>query len=95
MLTQTMVVLLIRTRGNPFANRPDRMLTATVFAAAGLALLLPYTPLGLWIGMVALPIPLLAAIAVLATAYFLLVELVKRMLWRRLAEPGPRRQRRF
>jgi Mg2+-importing ATPase len=71
------------------------MLTATVFAAAGLALLLPYTPLGLWIGMVALPIPLLVAIAVLATAYFLLVELVKRMLWRRLAEPGPRRQRRF
>jgi len=95
MLTQTMVVLLIRTRGNPFANRPDRMLTATVFAAAGLALLLPYTPLGHWLGMVALPIPLLGAIAGLATAYFLLVEQVKRMLWRRFAEPGPRRQRRF
>jgi Mg2+-importing ATPase len=95
MLTQTMVVLLIRTRGNPFANPPDRMLAATVFAAAALALLLPYTPLGLWLGMVALPIPLLAAIAALATGYFLLVEIVKRILWRRFAEPGPRRQRRF
>jgi P-type Mg2+ transporter len=95
MLTQIMVVLLIRARGNPFASPPDRMLTATVFVAAGLALLLPYTPLGLWLGMVALPVPLLAAIAGLAVAYFLLVETVKRMLWRRLAEPGPRRQRRL
>jgi Mg2+-importing ATPase len=95
MLTQAMVVLLIRTRGNPLANLPEPVLAATVIGAVGLALLLPYTPLGSWLGMVAMPIPLLAAIVLLATGYFLLVELVKRMLWRRFAEPGPRQQRRF
>ncbi|HWA44685.1 MAG TPA: magnesium-translocating P-type ATPase [Hypericibacter adhaerens] len=93
MLTQTMVVLLIRTRGNPFANPPDPVLAATVFAAAAIALALPFTPLGGWLGMVALPAPLLAAIAGLAAVYFLAVETVKRFLWRRLAlsEPRPRR----
>jgi Mg2+-importing ATPase len=95
MLTQTMVVLLIRTRGNPFANLPDRVLAATVFVAAGLAVLLPYTGLGRWIGMVPLPLPLLAAIAGLAAGYFLLVEIAKRILWRHAGAPGPRLQRRF
>jgi Mg2+-importing ATPase len=93
MITQTLVVLLIRTRGRPFASRPDRMLAVTVLAATAAAILLPFTPVGAWFGFVPLPAPLLAAIAAVALAYFLLVDIVKRALWRQAARPARKRRR--
>jgi Mg2+-importing ATPase len=81
--TQTLVLFVIRTGGNPFRSRPSRPLTVTVLAVAGVALLLPYTPLAGPLGFVPLPASYLAFVAAGTAAYLALVEASKRLLLRR------------
>ncbi len=83
--TQTLVVFVIRTAGNPFKSRPSRSLLASVLAVVALAAVLPYTPLGDLLQFVPLPGALLAAIAALALTYLLLVQGVKTWFYRRHA----------
>jgi Mg2+-importing ATPase len=83
--TQTLVVFVIRTAGNPLNSRPSRPLLATVFATVAVATLLPYTPLGAVLGFTPLPVSLLGAIAFLAVTYLLLVQAVKSWFYRRHA----------
>jgi Mg2+-importing ATPase len=76
--TQTLVLFVIRTAGNPLRSRPGAMLVASVLAAVAIGVVLPFTPLGADFGFVPLP-PLFFAFLVAATAtYLLLVEIVKR-----------------
>ena len=44
--TQTLVVFVIRTAGNPFKSRPSRPLLISVLAVVAIGGILPYTPLG-------------------------------------------------
>lgn len=83
--TQTLVVFVIRTAGNPFKSRPSRPLLLSVLAVVTIALVLPYTRLGTLIGFVPLPAALLAAIAGLAVTYLFLVQGVKTWFYRRHA----------
>ena len=83
--TQTLVVFVIRTAGNPFRSRPSRALLGSVLAVVAIAVALPYTPLGTLLRFVPLPAPLLAAIAALALTYLLLVQGVKTWFYRRHA----------
>jgi len=83
--TQTLVVFVIRTAGNPFKSRPSRSLLASVLAVVAIAAVLPYTPLGDLLQFVPLPGALLAAIAALALTYLLLVQGVKTWFYRRHA----------
>ena len=48
--TQTLVVFVIRTAGNPFKSLPSPRLLASVAAVVAMATALPYTPVGslLW-----------------------------------------------
>jgi Mg2+-importing ATPase len=81
--TQTLVIFVIRTAGNPFRSRPSRPLALTMLAAVGAAVVLPYTALGQWFGFVPLPARLLGAIAVLTVTYLALVQAVKAWFYRR------------
>jgi Mg2+-importing ATPase len=83
--TQTLVVFVIRTAGNPLNSRPSRPLLVAVFATVAVATLLPYTPLGAVLGFTPLPVSLLGAIAFLAVTYLLLVQAVKSWFYRRHA----------
>jgi Mg2+-importing ATPase len=83
--TQTLVVFVIRTAGNPFKSRPARPLLLSVLAVVTIAVGLPYTRLGTLLGFVPLPAALLAAIAGLAFTYLLLVQAVKTWFYRRHA----------
>jgi Mg2+-importing ATPase len=76
--TQTLVVFVIRTAGNPFRSRPSRPLLASVFGSvlAGLALVL--SPLGRDIGFVAPPPPFFVVLAVMVVTYLGLVQVFKR-----------------
>jgi Mg2+-importing ATPase len=85
MATQTLVVFVIRTAGNPFTSRPSRPLLISVFAVVAVAVVLPYTPLGSLLGFIPLPAPLLGAIAFLSATYLLLVQAVKSWFYRRHA----------
>src|SRR5262249_2340456 len=53
--TQTLVLFIIRTAGNPLKSRPSRPLTATVLLVVGLGTLLPFIPLAATLGFVPLP----------------------------------------
>jgi P-type Mg2+ transporter len=83
--TQTLVVFVIRTAGNPLKSRPSRPLFIGVFVVVAIAVVLPYTPLGGLLGFIPLPVPLLGAIAFLAVTYLLLVQAVKSWFYRRHA----------
>ena len=82
--TQTLVIFVIRTAGNPLRSRPSLPLTITTIAIVLFATLLPYTRLGSLIGFTPLPLTFLLFIAVATATYLLLVEVVKRRLMRRL-----------
>jgi Mg2+-importing ATPase len=81
--TQTLVVFVIRTAGNPFKSRPSRALLLSVSAVVAIAVVLPYTPLGSLLRFTPLPLPLLGAIGFLAVTYLLLVQGVKTWFYRR------------
>jgi Mg2+-importing ATPase len=83
--TQTLVVFVIRTAGNPFKSRPSRPLPIAVLAVVAIAGVLPYTPLGALLGFVPLPLALLGAIAFLAVTYLLPAQAVKSWFYRQQA----------
>jgi Mg2+-importing ATPase len=83
--TQTLVVFVIRTAGNPLKSPPSRPLFIGVLVVVPIAVVLPYTLLGSLLGFIPLPIPLLGAIALLAVTYLLLVQAVKSWFYRRHA----------
>lgn len=84
--TQTLVLFVIRTAGNPFRSRPSLPLTVTTVAVVGFALILPFTSLGVVFGFVPLPWMFFVFLGVAVTTYLLMVEVVKRRLMgRRIA----------
>ncbi len=83
--TQTLVILAIRTAGNPLRSRPSRTLLISVFALVAIAIVLPYTPVGTLLRFTPLAVSLLGAIAVLAMTYLLGVQAVKFWFYRRHA----------
>jgi Mg2+-importing ATPase len=81
--TQTLVLFVIRTMGNPFTSRPSRALTFTTLAIVAIGVALPATPLAPVLGFT-LPPPSYFGFLVVATlTYLALVELVKRRVVRR------------
>jgi Mg2+-importing ATPase len=80
--TQVLVVFVIRT-ARPLRDRPHPALVASTLSAFVVAVALPYLPLAGWLGFVALPAPLLAALALVTIAYLLSVYAVKRWLFAR------------
>lgn len=82
--TQTLVLFIIRTQGNPFRSHPSRLLAITVLAIVALGILLPFTPLAVWLGFVPLPLDYFVFLSVATVIYLLLVEAVKRYFMQRL-----------
>src|SRR5260370_20786791 len=81
--TQTLVLFVIRTSGNPFRSRPSLPLTITVLTIVALGLILPFTPLAVPLKLVPLPGLYFLFLAGATLTYLLLVEVVKRILMRR------------
>lgn len=82
--TQTLVIFIIRTAGNPLRSRPSLALAATTIAVVMAGIVIPFTALGKILGFVPLPPAFFLFLACASTTYLLLVELVKRRLMRRL-----------
>ena len=83
--TQTLVLFVIRTMGNPLRSRPSVPLVVTTVGIVVIGVLLPATALGRLLGFTVLPWSYLAFVGVAIVVYLGLVEVVKRMLVRRLA----------
>src|SRR5579875_132147 len=81
--TQTLVLFVIRTAGNPLRSRPSLALAITTCLAVAVGLLLPFTPLAASLGFVPLPSLYFLFLAAMTLIYLLLVELAKRPIMRR------------
>ena len=82
--TQVLVIFVIRTRGNPLASRPHPALATASLLAVAVAIVLPFTPLGLRFGFEPPPGQFFAILVVLVLAYLGLVEVIKRLFYAKI-----------
>ncbi|MDB5925114.1 MAG: mgtA [Betaproteobacteria bacterium] len=87
MATQVLVIFIIRTRRNPFKSRPNPWLIACSLTVVAVAVLLPFTPVGVQLGFVAPPALFFAVLAAMLLFYLLAVEAMKQWFFRRFATP--------
>ncbi|HEY7356019.1 MAG TPA: HAD-IC family P-type ATPase, partial [Ktedonobacterales bacterium] len=78
--TQTLVLFIIRTAGNPLHSRPSRPLAVTTLLIVAIGVILPFTPLANPLGFTPLPLPYFAFLAGMTVIYLFFVEVVKRRL---------------
>ncbi len=80
--TQTLVIFVIRTVANPLRSRPSLPLLLTTVGVVGIGLALPYLPWAHVFGFVPLPARFFVFLAGATLTYLLLVEVVKRALFK-------------
>ena len=78
--TQTLVLFVIRTAGNPFRSRPSLPLAMTTVLIVMVGIVLPFSPLANVFGLTPLPAMFFLFLGGTVMTYLLLVELVKRRL---------------
>ena len=83
LLTQTGIIHIIRTNKIPFLqSRPSRYVVGTTIAIMAFGVLLPFTPLGRYLGFIALPNAYWAILAATVIAYVVVTQSVKMLLLR-------------
>ena len=82
MLTEVLVLLIIRTTRPALKSRPSLWLLWASVGTVILTLVLPYVPVGQWIGLQPLPLTLLGFMVLIAALYGILVEATKRRFFR-------------
>jgi Mg2+-importing ATPase len=83
MATQVLVIFIIRTRRSPFKSLPNPWLVVCSLSVLAVAVLLPFTPLGVRLGFVAPPLAFFAVLAGILVVYLLAVEATKQWFFRR------------
>jgi P-type Mg2+ transporter len=82
--SQTLVVLIIRTRKVPFyKSKPSKYLSIMLLSVISFAIIVPYTPVGAFFGFVPPPPAFFLVLAGILGAYAVLAETVKRFFYRR------------
>jgi Mg2+-importing ATPase len=84
--TQTLVLFVIRTAGNPFRSRPSLPLAITTLTVVLVGIVLPFSPVASLLGFVPLPLDFFLFLALLTVTYLLVVQVAKRRLMRRWLE---------
>jgi Mg2+-importing ATPase len=80
LLTQTLVLLVIRTAGNPLRNRPSVALGSTVAAVSLLGIVLPHLPIARVMQFTPPPPSFLLFVAAATVVYLVAAEVAKRRL---------------
>jgi Mg2+-importing ATPase len=85
LVTQTVIVFVIRTRHSPFwKSKPGKYLLLSSIALVALALIIPYTAFGQdYFNFTPLPLTFFVALAGIVLAYFALGEVIKRWFHKR------------
>ncbi|HEX8966282.1 MAG TPA: magnesium-translocating P-type ATPase, partial [Chloroflexota bacterium] len=79
--TQTLVIFVIRTDGNPFKSRPSTPLMVTVLGGVLTGLVIVLSPLGGLLGFTPPPGSFFAVLVVMVVTYLAIVQLVKRRFY--------------
>lgn len=80
--TQTLVILIIRTRGVPWRSRPSGPLAVSTLLSVAVGVILPFTPLAPLLGFIQPPLALFVTLAALVLLYLAVAEIMKRWLYR-------------
>ena len=80
LMTQTLVLFVIRTTGNPFRSRPSPLLAATVCTTVVVGLAIPFMPFAGVLGFVTPPASFVLFVVLVTATYLFAVELTKRRL---------------
>ena len=83
--TQTLVLFVIRTMGNPLKSRPSVPLAVTTVLIVIVGVVLPYSPLAALLGFTKPPGAFFTFLAISTVTYLLLVEFAKRLLFAQAA----------
>lgn len=81
-VSATLIVLVVRTRGSFMRSRPGRALLITTLSVPAATLAIPYTPLGAAFAFVPLPPLFLGLMGVIVLGYVASAELAKRWFYR-------------
>lgn len=84
LVTQTLVLLVIRTVGRPWKDPPSRGMVASIFLIVLAGLVLPYSRLGASFGFVPLPMEYFYFLVIVTVTYLIIIEFVKRRVLRAL-----------
>ncbi|MGH2626652.1 MAG: cation transporting ATPase C-terminal domain-containing protein [Anaerolineales bacterium] len=84
LLTELVVALVVRTRRPFFRSRPGRWLWVSSLLVAGIAVALPYLPIGRPLGLTPLPPALVGILILIAGLYVTAAEGTKRFFYSRL-----------
>jgi Mg2+-importing ATPase len=76
--TQTLVIFVIRTSGNPMKSRPSAWLTVNTLVVVAIGVILPWSKIGALLGFTPLPGPFLLFLILSTITYLFLVEIAKR-----------------
>jgi Mg2+-importing ATPase len=86
LMTQTLVLFVIRTAKNPLQSRPSGLLIATCLAAVGVGIYLPFSSVASALGFAPMPVGYFAYLSAATLAYLLIVQAAKGRLFR---QAGP------
>lgn len=81
-VTQVLVIFIIRTRRNIFKSKPNSWLVYTSLFIVGVAITLPFTSIGAYFGFSPLPIKFFTILLTMGIGYLVMVEFVKRWFYR-------------
>ena len=91
--TQTLVIYVVRTMGNPFESRPSRPLLISTLLVVAVGALLPLSGLAVPLGFVPLTGTFYLFLGAATLLYLLSVQLAKGLLWRHAERHSVRVQR--
>ena len=83
-ISASMIVLVIRTRGPFLKSKPSKALLTATFLVALATIILPYTPLGTLFGFAPIPIPYLLTLLLIVVLYIISAEVAKRIFYKRV-----------
>jgi P-type Mg2+ transporter len=86
LMTQTLVLFVIRTAKNPLQSRPSGPLIATCLAAVGVGIYLPFSSFASELGFTPMPLGYFAFLSAATLVYLLIVQAAKGRLFR---QAGP------
>jgi Mg2+-importing ATPase len=83
-ITELLILLVVRTQRPFFRSKPSRYLALSALAVALVTIALPYSPLNGILGFTPLPLPLLLVLLGIAVVYITASETAKRIFYRRV-----------
>lgn len=83
-ITEVLILLVIRTRRTFIKSAPGKLLLLTSLAVVLVTFIIPYLPFSIRLGLVPLPAKALGAVVLIAACYSFFSELTKKILFRKM-----------